>query len=117
MQAQPQSGHPPGSSSTQPNGNRCRAQALVRLLVDDCGFHPGDLVDPEADEPLAVDALECLAWSCHLEQAHGFDWSDLDSEPTETSPTELEAIHRTVAPECFWSVRDVTSRHEAGGDS
>src|SRR6059058_2160371 len=92
-------------------GNANRVADLVRRLVDDYGYHPGELTDATG-EVLSADALESLVWAGHVEKGHGFAWTDLESEPTDLTLAELEDVHRRVAPDCPWSVRHVTSRHE-----
>ncbi len=117
MQAQSSGADPSDPISAAARASRTdRIARLVRLLIDDYGFHPGDLVDEQTGEPLGVRALESLVWAAHLEQAHGFSFEDLEGDPTDLAPAELEELHRTVAPTCSWSDRDVTSRHDVSAE-
>jgi hypothetical protein len=76
---------------------------VVAYLIDECGFHPGDLVDARG-EPLSSDALAAMALVCHLERAHEFGWDDLESDPEDSSAGELRGIHVAVAPDCRWGL-------------
>jgi hypothetical protein len=74
---------------------------VVAYLIDECGFHPGDLVDARGN-PLPRDKLMAMAAVCHLEREHGFSWDDLESDPEDSSTGELRGIHESVAPGCHW---------------
>jgi hypothetical protein len=75
---------------------------VVAYLIDECGFHPGDLVDARGN-PLLRDQLAAMALVCHLERGHEFGWEDLESDPANLPLHDLLMIHATVAPKCHWA--------------
>jgi hypothetical protein len=76
---------------------------VVAYLIDECGFHPGDLVDAKG-EPLSADTLIAIALVCHLDRDHGFSWEDVESYPADLPLVDLLAIHEAVAPRCYWAL-------------
>jgi hypothetical protein len=75
---------------------------VVAYLIDECGCHPGDLVNAKGD-PLHSDQLTAMALVCHLEREHDFGWEDLESDPADQPLSDLRSIHVTVAPRCRWA--------------
>jgi hypothetical protein len=84
------------------SNHRDDSNDLVAYLVDECGFHPGDLVDSKG-RLLSSDTLAAIALVCHLEREHEFGWEDLESEPANLPLHDLLMIHATVAPKCHWA--------------
>jgi hypothetical protein len=85
-----------------PTSNHTRDSLdVVAYLIDECGFHPGDLVDAKG-ERLPLDALGAMALVCHLELEHEFGWEDLESDSADLPLADLVNIHATLAPKCDW---------------
>jgi hypothetical protein len=76
---------------------------VVAYLIDECGFHPGDLVDGRGN-PLSTERLTALALICHLARDHGFGWEDLESDAADLSLGDLRSMHEALAPGCHWAL-------------
>jgi hypothetical protein len=74
---------------------------VIAYLIDECGCHPGDLVNAKGD-PLLSDQLTAMALGFHLQRKHGFGWEDLESDPADLSLPDLQDIHTTLASKCDW---------------